>query len=475
MDIILSFDNYCLFKGIQKIPLKEIEDNDKNLKELHFNFVQLDKIEFNLMLDLLCKNTSIRKLDLGNILYDKNNKIGNDEFKKIIKLIKVNNTITDIELGFEDLDEILIKEFYINLNFTKNLKILKFTNCGKISGWIFNSIKMNQYLYEIHLPAANIDEKAAIELSKIIKENHILKYINIGINGIKGNEAKIIFNELKNNTMLLKFEIHDNMLDDECSESIAEMLKFNSTLKKLNICCNEFTIKGIEIISKSLELNKGLEFICLDSTKLNINSGLINIIKKNTKLKSIKYWGWIDGGEVPKIFDALNFNTTLKKIKLTTSNVYSLSVSSIANYINQNTTLEKLEISQWYAGFIDNSKIVDAIYSTKTLKYIYFECDNKFKNLIDAMTYNNNWFLPVRIANKYQVFLKYIYPHKDLMFPDLLKLMDKEELTSVDDTCFLYWILNHFFPKDLCLEILEKNLWLSYFDKFYFQWKLIKN
>ena len=80
MDIILSFDNYCLFKGIQKIPLKEIEDNDKNLKELHFNFVQLDKIEFNLMLDLLCKNTSIRKLDLGNILYDKNNKIGNDEF-----------------------------------------------------------------------------------------------------------------------------------------------------------------------------------------------------------------------------------------------------------------------------------------------------------------------------------------------------------------------------------------------------------
>jgi hypothetical protein len=207
------------------------EDNNRNVKETLVlfdsfyknkdqNWEFATKLMSNFLFNQISDSKSLKlNLDLNR------KSIGTDEFLIISKALKLNTTLKEIHLGWNDLSDEGAKYISDALKLITTLTVI-YLNNNKISDegakYISDALKLNTTLKEIHLWNNEISDEGAKYISDALKLNTTLTVIYLNNNEISDEGAKYISDALKLNTTLTMISLHHNKISDEGAKYISE-------------------------------------------------------------------------------------------------------------------------------------------------------------------------------------------------------------------------------------------------------------
>ncbi len=197
---------------------------NKTISYLDLSNNSLDKKTLEDFFDSLKPQlTSLDNLSLGF------NQFGIDGIKKINEFMKLNQTITQLNLEKNFIGphegSKLILDFLIS---SKTLKNLNVSGCSIGSGLVYIS-------------EAFIDNKTHLE------------NINLSCNNLESTEIEVLCKALTTNNVLFNLQLNNNSIDDRGAEAFAEALKVNMTISTINLEQNTMSSKGAKLILKSIQ------------------------------------------------------------------------------------------------------------------------------------------------------------------------------------------------------------------------------
>jgi Ran GTPase-activating protein (RanGAP) involved in mRNA processing and transport len=306
----------------------------------------------------LCENQSLLELCLAD------NSIGDNGMKKLSKILENNIALKILDLTHNGIG--VIGQIYLsqalanNMNLTDLIlydnheffdeetsgewmsgmklaealivnKTLRKLEIGLMKSAIWPQISialmMNQSLTTLNARYCSLGGKGTIVdmntmevLCESLKMNTALTSLSLERNKLGSSSIQILFDMLASNKTIAILDLSDNAIDDVGAKVIATCLEENSTtLTDLNLNGNCICEDGLVLISRSLEVNKGL-------TKLDIGGNsfgkegireLAKSLARNTSLRSLVV------GDRPQsensfqyLHDALLDNKTLTDLQI---------------------------------------------------------------------------------------------------------------------------------------------------------------
>jgi Ran GTPase-activating protein (RanGAP) involved in mRNA processing and transport len=278
--------------------------------------------EFKHIAQLLQRNSHIIEIVLSrfwvgedgvynNLISSKYNEIGVEGAKCLAEAIKVNFALQSIYLSYcrvgyqvaealkinSTLQEIFLSNAAIGVQGVKCIaEALKFNsalqkidlsqnNIGDEGAkCISEAIKVNSALKEMDLGDNNIGAEGVKSIADAIVVNNLLQNIGLSRNEIGARGARYLAEAIKANSTLQKIDLNDNRFGDEGAKSLANGIEMNSSIRIIDLRGNfigfesvfvEFwryiglASNGLECIAKSLAINKSLETILLDHTRMS--------------------------------------------------------------------------------------------------------------------------------------------------------------------------------------------------------------
>ena len=178
--------------------------------------------------------------------------------------------------------------------------IIKFSNVENISGlrddeysYFFEKLLDNFFRGrnpDLNIYGKNINDDLALKLSDVIKKKEIdyLMEIDLSSNIITSKGFSMLINSLleSKNKNIIKINMDDNKLDDDCIESLGELIKKNKNITHIDLGYNDITDKGIEKLSEYVVGNDSINYINLFGN-WNITDASSEVIKHMIKSSSI--------------------------------------------------------------------------------------------------------------------------------------------------------------------------------------------
>lgn len=175
-----------------------ILEQNKHIIEFDFRGYPINNLELQKLCSLL-KNRRVGELYLSNC------DLNNMSLIIISDLLSYNTEISTLYLSNNKLDRIGITALSIGLS-------------------------SNRYLSRLNLSACEIGDDISV-LMKSLRNNNVLKELNISENNIREMGMKSIGEMLQYNNQLTNLEIDGNLMTDETVNFIAEGIKQNNTLE----------------------------------------------------------------------------------------------------------------------------------------------------------------------------------------------------------------------------------------------------
>jgi hypothetical protein len=290
-----------------------------------------------------------------------------------------------------------------------------------------------------------------------LKELDLSDFIHLRRINIKLNEEKDYDNEISDfiDNIRLKlnittFEIiHIPLSSKKIYKSLRNFIE-NSNLKKLILSENMLYQTNINKLIKSISKNKSITYLDLSYNEFEEDT-LSDIIDECKSLKTIIFDSNNIGYDIPNTSISIKNNNNLKKLSVQEC---SFDKYDLFDSLKYNFSLTELRFSQEEHPD-DRDPIIDA----------------KIQCLLDL---NKNWELKIDEASYPMICekIKLINDSDDItIFSDKSK---KNKIKSTD-TYFLYWILNHHFPKDIIWIILEYSWWLIILNENKIEYQIWKN
>jgi Ran GTPase-activating protein (RanGAP) involved in mRNA processing and transport len=336
VDFQLNFIFTCFYIRERKGDIRLVLDE-----------IKLEEFEnsFNTVILGLKKNIPITVLSL---------KINDNGTKKIAEALKINRTITRLDLN--------------------NNKI---SNDG--TKVLAEALKINTKLETITLYHNNIGDDGAIAIAEALEQHITLKTIWLNMNKISDKGAKALAEALKTNKTLILFNISNNNIGYDGGIAIADALKINTTLLDLNLSENKIN-DGAVYIADALKINTTLLNLNLQQNYIK-NNGAVKIAEAlivNKTLLDLNLCGNnIRYGVIP-IANALEKNTTLTNLNLSINDITideEIAIH-IANALGRNTTLLNLNLGGNRLRNNGVTPIVTALKINNTLLYINLDENN---------------------------------------------------------------------------------------------------
>lgn len=388
INIILDFSRNPILPT-ELIAICNKLQTDTQIKTLNLfgNFMHSN--EFKHIKKMLQRNTCLNELNLTNT-----NAIGVN-LKYLAKGLKKNNTLTILNLSNNDIDNDLVYIAEI-LKYNSSLQELILSNntiginvsCGFIA--MTNALKVNSSLKKLDLNVNSIDSehityicdalippsnctlehlnfnmnKIGLEgikcLSKMLKSNATLKYLNISNNRENGQiinlpnshiqHAKYLGEALEHNSTLDILHMHSNKIGDKGLKYLVNSLKKNKSLHYIGITSCGLTDKGITHICNALnEHSIPINGLNISQNNMGINGykAICDVIRQNNLIKLGKL-GFdydtqlIGDGNVSYMCDALKQNTSLIGLDFVGNNI---DASNLINTLINHPVLEHLTIT----------------------------------------------------------------------------------------------------------------------------------
>ena len=204
-----------------------------------------------------------------------------EAFKSLAVALQDNETITDIDIRFNEIEYELVES-------------------------MAKALKTNKTLTSFNISYNEIKDAGAKALAMSLEKNQTLKYLDLSFTGIKnegveavitkaalkslflssneiGDEGvKALVKALETNKTLTTLDLRNNKIKDAGAKALAMSLKYNTTLTTLNLDSNEIGTEGAIALAEALETNKTLTTLNLDRNKIGTEG-----IKALAKLTNI--------------------------------------------------------------------------------------------------------------------------------------------------------------------------------------------
>ena len=255
-----------------------------------------------------------------------------------------------------------------------NVEYLDWRNCAidrKGIEALSRALKLNKTVTDLDLGSNYIGEDIEI-LSEAIKVNTSLVRVDLSNNHISDEEIRSLAEALKHNKSISYLILNDNQISDEGIGYLAEALKFNQTISWLELINTELTKDGANVLIDALKSNKTLIKIKLvsdglfptsllsskneeidDKIEQNINQALAGnrllFIESCQKLKRMKDNNF--GQDTINLLNKNDFNRLKAQLNLTdySSDLESSDIESLFPDIN---------IDEIYKIFLDWEKVI---------------------------------------------------------------------------------------------------------------------
>jgi len=327
VDFQLNFIFTCFYIRERKGDIRLVLDE-----------IKLEEFEnsFNTVILGLKQNIPITVLSL---------KINDNGIKKIVEALKINKTITRLDLNNNKISNDGTKVLAEALKINTKLETLNISNNNiRYSGAkaLAEALKTNKTLILFNISNNNIGYDGGIAIADALKINTTLLDLNLSENKINDG-AVYIADALKINTTLLKLNLEQNYIKDNGAVKIAEALIVNKTLLDLNLCGNNIRY-GVIPIANALEKNTTLTNLNLSVNNITIDEEIAihiaNALGRNTTLLNLNLGGnRLRNNGVTPIVTALKINNTLLYINLDENNLTASYKATLIEYLKTNTRL----------------------------------------------------------------------------------------------------------------------------------------
>ena len=252
--------------------------NNFNIRCISFRGAELGSNLIIKFLDSL-QHKRIRILNLYK------NNLTNEVMYNLNKLLLDNQTLTDLD---------------ISDNYGLNSSGLKMALKG---------LKSHPNLKNLNLNNINLNKSGEL-LSDLLKENKNLNKLKIRNCKINYKDLELITIELcKDDCSIIYLDISKNKdVGDIGLEKIGKFILYNKSLKHLSLDDMNINISNYMPIFQSIYKNRNIESYSLDMNKDMPLKGLLNFLKKNTKIKKISFYPWDRKKEPNKIFSIEQLN-----------------------------------------------------------------------------------------------------------------------------------------------------------------------
>ncbi len=330
--------------------------------------------------------------------------IDNANLQMLSAELKTNNTVTSVDLSYNDFGSEGIRSFSDTLKTNQTLTKANLSH-NKIgpdgAKYLSEALKTNITLLSLDVSHSNIYLALGVlgiqYLCELIKANHGLARINLSYSDIQPPSTKTLSEALKANYGLTSIVLTGNKLGPVGTQDICEALKINDALSAIDLSSTEMGDAGIKAIAEMLELNKGLTDIKLGFNHpigLEATEALSRALKINTTLTRISLkTNRVGPMGAHYLSQALQSNNSLIDIDFSDNEFGDTGVKHIAEMLKGNCALTAInllfnEISDGGVKYL-----CDALKVNKTLKTIILAFndigDEGVTSLCKVLTVNN--------------------------------------------------------------------------------------
>ena len=316
-ELLLNYNNTYFHNSVINInDLSNCLKGNNSIELLDLSGNRIHNDNFKIFFEAIKNNNSLKILKLtGNDVkseyiseYLQNN-------KSCKKIYNDNSIFSAIESSMNDryyLTDPEQKNYYKELlNKSNNIYHLE---------KIFKSLETNNTLNEIKFHYLNdIEYNSLCNMLKINTSINYLYLIDVPIKlSNYTHDFKELFNVLKYNSSIRELHIDIINMNKKEIKSLYEMIKFNTSLKKLTIKLNNNPLNNLYLIYKSLEFNNNIEEFEIIIYSSNVNYDLYPLCKSLYFNKSIKkiYIIGFNFKNTDLILDLLKYNHHIIDIKL---------------------------------------------------------------------------------------------------------------------------------------------------------------
>ncbi|KJE90896.1 hypothetical protein CAOG_009498 [Capsaspora owczarzaki ATCC 30864] len=166
--------------------------------------------------------------------------IGNDGAQAVAEALKVNTTLTHLELRENQIGDVGARA-------------------------IAETLKVNKTVMEVALSWNQISDAGARAIAETLKVNTNLRWLTLSSNQVGDAGARAIAETLKVNTTMKRLFLYHNQIGDAGAQAIAEALKVNTNLIWLHLKVNRIGDAGAQAIAAALKVNKTLTELTLEN------------------------------------------------------------------------------------------------------------------------------------------------------------------------------------------------------------------
>lgn len=348
------------------------------------------KIEYEvieMLVDILENNSSLKKVDLGEA-----SEISEDGVDLLVNVLENNTTLTELVLPKDCADERITEQLSKNKiiavapRLDYRIKAFKkapeFLDLSRTSmdamalDGVLEILRLNRTLTALDLSVNHIGDEGAKIIARDLPSFPGLDSLDLGINDIsddgalplsealkgstvkrfslkcsqlggKKNTEKILKNLLEQNPTLTSLDMINCSLGGNI-KTISDLLKTNSILMELSLGCNYITKEGAEELLKALQTNTTLQKLdmylnCLGS---EVGKALLDLLKQNENLTELGLsCTRLSAKGVNWISEALKTNTALISLNLTSNDMREEGVGMLSEVLKNNTSLIALNLS----------------------------------------------------------------------------------------------------------------------------------
>jgi Ran GTPase-activating protein (RanGAP) involved in mRNA processing and transport len=197
-----------------------------------------------------------------------------------------------------------------------------------------------------------------IGLPRVIRENLILRYLDLSYNGISSEGAINIFSALEDNFTIMRFSIRGNLLDDGVANALSDMLLRNDIIRELDIGDNKLSYGCCLSLAEGLTANRAIHTLHADRNELGAAGSLVieqfyRMLLKNTTLRYLDMdrnrlgpeWG-------VQFASAIARNNTLIQLSLRNNRLDTRAGEALLNAYKYNKTIIEIAISSEEVGYM---------------------------------------------------------------------------------------------------------------------------